>query len=168
MYIYERKEWPEFHWEPGNDGRPAWRSAPPARALLGRMEALGFQLREEATLQTLTEDVVKTSEIEGEKLDTDQVRSSLARRMGIDIGALPQIDRNVEGIVEVMLDATRKYDKPLSQERLFGWHAALFPTGRSGMQRITVGGWRTKQSGAMQVVSGPIGREKVHYEAPLP
>ena len=109
------------------------------------MEALGFQLREEATLQTLTQDVVKTSEIEGEKLDTHQVRSSLARRMGIDIGALPQIDRNVEGIVEVMLDATRKYDKPLSQERLFGWHAALFPTGRSGMQRITVGGWRTKR-----------------------
>ena len=130
------------------------------------MESLGFQLREEAALQTLTQDVVKTSEIEGEKLDALQVRSSLARRMGIDVGALPQLDRNVEGIVEVMLDATRKHAAPLSAERLFGWHAALFPTGRSGMRRSTVGGWRTEQSGAMQVVSGPIGRERVHYEAP--
>jgi Fic family protein len=134
--------------------------------LLGRMEALGFQLREEATLQTLTQDVVKTSEIEGEKLDAGQVRSSLARRMGLDIGALPPMDRNVEGIVDVMLDATHKHDEPLTPERLCGWHAALFPTGRSGMRRITVGAWRTQQSGSMQVVSGPIGREKVHYEAP--
>ncbi len=134
--------------------------------LLGRMESLGFQLREVATLQTLTQDVVKTSEIEGEKLDAETVRSSLARRMGLDIGALRPLDRNVEGIVEVMLDATRKFDKPLTQERLFGWHAALFPTGRIGMQRMTVGAWRPKESGAMQVVSGPIGREKVHCEAP--
>jgi Fic family protein len=110
--------------------------------------------------------VVKTSEIEGEKLDAVQVRSSLARRMGMDIGALPPIDRNIEGIVEIMLDATRKHDEPLTEERLFGWHSALFPTGRSGMRRITVGAWRTEQSGPMQVVSGPIGREKVHYEAP--
>jgi Fic family protein len=130
------------------------------------MESLGFELREEATLQTLTADVVKTSEIEGEKLDVQTVRSSIARRMGLDIGALRPIDRNVEGIVDIMLDATRKHDKPLSQERLFGWHTALFPTGRSGMHRITVGAWRTKESGAMQVVSGAIGREKVHYEAP--
>jgi Fic family protein len=134
--------------------------------LLGRMEALGFQLREEATLQALTLDVVKTSQIEGEKLDAGQVRSSLARRMGMDIGALPPIDRTVEGIVEVMLDATRKHDAPLTEERLFSWHAALFPTGRSGMRRIVVGAWRTKDSGDMQVVSGPIGRETVHYEVP--
>jgi Fic family protein len=166
MYIHERKDWPEFKW---NQAALADLLADVRHLqgrLLGRMEALGFQLREEATLQTLTQDVVKTSEIEGEKLDAVQVRSSLARRMGLDIGALPHIDRNVEGIVEVMLDATRKHDAPLKPERLFDWHAALFPTGRSGMRRITVGAWRTKQSGAMQVVSGPIGREKVHYEAP--
>jgi Fic family protein len=134
--------------------------------LLGHMEQLGFQLREEATLQTLTQDIVKTSEIEGEKLEAAQVRSSLARRMGIDIGALAVIDRNVEGIVEIMLDAVRSYNSPLTNERLFAWHAALFPTGRSGMRHIVVGGWRTKDSGDMQVVSGPIGRETIHYEAP--
>jgi Fic family protein len=130
------------------------------------MEALGFKLREEAVLQTLTQDVVKTSEIEGEQLDATQVRSSLARRLGIDIGALPPTDRNVEGIVEVMLDATRNYDAPLTAERLFGWHAALFPTGRSGMTRIRVGDWRDDSTGPMQVVSGPYGRERVHYTAP--
>jgi Fic family protein len=130
------------------------------------MDALGFGLREETTLQTLTQDVIKTSEIEGEKLDAGQVRSSIARRLGMDIGAAPAIDRNVEGIVEVMLDATRKHASPLTEERLFAWHSALFPTGRSGMQRITVGAWRTKASGPMQVVSGAIGKEWVHYEAP--
>jgi Fic family protein len=134
--------------------------------LLGRMEGLGFQLRGEATLTTLTQDVIKTTEIEGEKLDPEQVRSSIAKRLGIDIGGSPRIGRNVEGIVEVMLNATGKYDTPLSDERLFAWHAALFPTGRSGMQAIVVGGWRTASSGAMQVVSGPLGREQVHYEAP--
>ncbi|MEI7807970.1 MAG: Fic family protein [Verrucomicrobiota bacterium] len=166
MYIHERKEWPEFRW---NQSALTGRLAEVRHAqgrLLGRMETLGFPLREEATLQTLTQDVLKTSEIEGEKLDAGQVRSSLARRMGLDIGALPSIDRNVEGIVEVMLNATRQHNEPLTQERLFGWHAALFPTGRTGMRRITVGAWRTQKSGPMQVVSGPIGREKVHYEAP--
>ena len=166
MYIHERKEWPEFHWDQAALADLLADVRHLQGRLLGRMEEIGFRLREEATLQTLTEDVVKTSEIEGEKLDAAQVRSSIARRLGLDIGALPRVDRNVEGIVEVMLDATRKYDKPLTQERLFGWHAALFPTGRSGMQRITVGGWRTAESGAMQVVSGAVGREKVHYEAP--
>lgn len=166
MYIHERKEWPEFHWDQAALADLLADVRHLQGRLLGRMEELGFQLREEATLQTLTQDVVKTSEIEGEKLDAAQVRSSIARRLGLDIGALPRVDHNVEGIVEVMLDATRKYDKPLTQERLFGWHAALFPTGRSGMQRITVGGWRTAESGAMQVVSGAVGREKVHYEAP--
>ena len=134
--------------------------------LIGRMESLGFKLREEAVLQTLTQDVVKTSEIEGEALDATQVRSSLARRLGIDIGALPLTDRNVEGIVEVMLDATRNYMAPLTAERLFDWHAALFPTGRSGMTRICVGDWRDDSSGPMQVVSGPVGREHVHFAAP--
>jgi Fic family protein len=166
MYIHELKEWPEFHWERAKLADLLAEVRHGQGRLLGRMESLGFGLREEATLQTLTQDVVKTSEIEGEKLDTEQVRSSIARRLGLDIGATGPVDRNVEGIVEVMLDATRKYDAALTAERLFGWHAALFPTGRSGMQRITVGGWRTAASGAMQVVSGPIGRETVHYEAP--
>jgi len=166
MYIHERKKWPEFHWDQTKLAPLLAEVCHWQGRLLGRMEALGFQLREEATLQTLTQDAVKTSEIEGEKLDAAQVRSSLARRMGMDIGALPPIDRNVEGIVEVMLDATRQHDAPLTQERLFVWHSALFPTGRSGMRRIVVGAWRTKDSGDMQVVSGPIGRETVHYEAP--
>ena len=130
------------------------------------MEALGFKLREEAVLQTLTQDVLKTSEIEGEQLDAIQVRSSLARRLGIYIGALPPADRNVEGIVEVMLDATRNYDISLTAERLFGWYAALFPTGRSGMTRIRVGDWRDDGTGPMQVVSRPYGRERVHCTAP--
>ena len=134
--------------------------------LLGRMEALGFSLRQEAGLETLTLDVVKTSEIEGETLNAQQVRSSIARRLGIDIaGAVPS-DRNVEGVVEMMVDATLKFERPLSAERLFGWHAALFPTGHSGIQRITVGGWRDDANGPMQVVSGPMGREGVHHEAP--
>ena len=123
--------------------------------LFGRMEALGFPLRSEAMLQTLTEDVIKSSEIEGEILDRDQVRSSLARRLGMDIGALAPADRNVEGVVEMMLDATQKYSEPLTAERLFGWHAALFPTGRSGMHKIIAGGWRDDKTGPMQVVSGP-------------
>ena len=134
--------------------------------LVGRMEALGFPLRNEAALQTLTEEVVKSGEIEGETLDREQVRSSIARRLGIDVGAVARSDRHVEGVVEMMLDATEKYDEPLTDERLFGWHAALFPTGRSGMAKIVVGAWRDDRSGPMQVVSGPIGRERVHYQAP--
>ncbi len=130
------------------------------------MEALGFQLRQEAVLQTLTEDVVESSEIEGEKLDARQVRSSIARRLGMDVGGLEAPDRHVEGVVEMMLDATRHYDAPLTAERLFAWHASLFPTGRSGMRKIRVGAWRDDGTGPMQVVSGPIGRERVHFEAP--
>lgn len=166
MYIHERTEWPEFRWEQTSLTRLLAGVRHLQGRLLGRMEGLGFQLREEATLQSLTQDVVKSSEIEGEKLDIETVRSSIARRMGLEIGALRPIDRNVEGIVDIMLDATRQHEKPLTQERLFGWHSALFPTGRSGLQRITVGAWRSRESGAMQVVSGPIGREKVHFEAP--
>jgi Fic family protein len=166
MYIHEHKEWPELTW---NQAKLAGLLAEVRHLqgrLMGRMDALGFDLQAAATLQTLTQDVVKTSEIEGEKLDAEQVRSSIARRLGVDIGAALKIDRNVEGMVEVMLDATRQYRMPLTEDRLFGWHAALFPTGRSGMQHITVGGWRTEASGPMQVVSGPIGREWIHYEAP--
>ena len=130
------------------------------------MEALGFNLRQEAVLQTLTEDVLKSSEIEGEKLDPAQVRSSIARRLGMDIGALKPADRNVEGVVEMMLDATRHYDQPLTDERLFAWHASLFPTGRSGMTKIKAGAWRDDSTGPMEVVSGSIGKEKVHFQAP--
>jgi Fic family protein len=130
------------------------------------MEALGFKLRQEAVLKTLTEDVLKSSAIEGEQLDAEQVRSSIVRRLGMDIGGLKPVDRNVEGVVEMMLDATGQYEQPLTTERLFGWQAALFPTGRSGMRRIRVGVWREDSSGPMQVVSGAIGREHVHFEAP--
>ena len=166
MYIHERKNWPDFTWDHAAITTLLSDARHTQGRLLGKMEGLGFQLREEATLATLTQDVIKTSEIEGQKLDAQQVRSSIARRMGIEIAALPQVDRNVEGIVEVMLDATRHHQMLLDQDRLFGWHAALFPTGRSGMRKITVGGWRTDATGPMQVVSGAFGREKVHYEAP--
>jgi Fic family protein len=130
------------------------------------MENLGFSLRAEATLQTLTTEIIKSSEIEGEMLDQDSVRSSIARRLGMDIGALAPADRNVEGVVEMTLDATQNYSAPLTAPRLFGWHAALFPTGYSGMRKITVARWRDDSRGPMQVVAGPIGRERVHFEAP--
>lgn len=165
-YIHQLDAWPRFRWQ--DEGLSARLAAVRHRQgrLSGRMEALGFPAKTEAVLQTLTEDVLKSSEIEGETLDRDQVRSSIARRLGLDIGALTPVDRNVEGVVEMMLDATQRYDQPLTPERLFGWHAALFPTGRSGLAKITVGAWRRDEGGAMQVVSGPVGRERVHYEAP--
>lgn len=166
MYIWEQPDWPKLTWQDATIAAPLAAVRHDQGRLIGRMEALGFKLREEAVLQTLTQDVVKTSEIEGEQLDASQVRSSLARRLGIDIGALPPTDRNVEGIVEVMLDATRNYEALLTTERLFAWHAALFPTGRSGMTRIRVGDWRDDSMGPMQVVSGPYGRERVHFAAP--
>jgi Fic family protein len=167
MYIHEQKDWPQLHW----DSKALSSLLADVRhrqgRLLGQMQALGFKLKEEAVLQTLTADVVKSSEIEGEKLDPEAVRSSIARRLGMDIGGLIPSDRNIDGVVEMMLDATRHYTKPLNDERLFGWHACLFPSGRSGMTRINTGKWRDDKSGAMQVVSGPIGRETVHYEAPV-
>lgn len=166
MYIHERKGWPKLTWDHAALADILAEVRHLQGKLLGRMEALGFSLRAEATLQTLTNDVIKTSEIEGEKLDSEQVRSSIARRLGMDVGGMIPASRDVEGIVEMMLDATGRYDAPLTKERLFDWHAALFPTGRSGMQRIIVGNWRNEQSGPMEVVSGPYGREKVHYEAP--
>lgn len=165
-YMHELTEWPRFRWD--RTGLAELLAAVRHRQgrLLGRMEGLGLKLRAEATLRSLTEEVVKSSEIEGEVLNRDQVRSSLARRLGIDIGALAPADRHVEGVVEMMLDATENYNDPLTAERLFGWHVALFPTGHSGMRKITVGAWRTEQAGPMQVVSGPTGRERVHFEAP--
>jgi Fic family protein len=134
--------------------------------LLGRMEGLGFVLRNQATLQVLTEDVLKTSEIEGQQLNPDTVRSSIARRLGVDTGALVSADRHVDGLVEMVLDATGGFANSLTRERLFGWHAALFPTGYSGLAKIKIGDWRDDSDGPMQVVSGPIGRQKIHYEAP--
>jgi len=166
MYIHEIEQWPAFSWDERRLSPLLAKVRHAQGRLLGRMEALGFQTREEATLQTLTHDVVQTSQIEGERLDARQVRSSLARRMGLDIGALPPTDRNVEGIVEVLLDATRNHAAEWTVERLFAWHAALFPTGRSGLRPIVVGGWRTARSGDMQVISGAMGRETVHFEAP--
>jgi Fic family protein len=165
-YIHELKDWPGFAWDHGKLVQKLAAVRNRQGRLTGRMEELGFRLRTEANLEALTEEVTKSSEIEGEVLNRDQVRSSLARRLGVDIGALTPVERNVEGIVEMMLDATGKYDARLTSDRLFGWHAALFPTGRSGMTKITVGNWRTEESGPMQVVSGPVGRERVHYEAP--
>ena len=165
-YIHELEGWPAFTWNAEAVFRPLAAVSRRQGLLIGRMEALGFPLREEAVLQSLTQEVVKSSEIEGEVLDPGQVRSSLARRLGIDAGALAPVDRNVEGMVEMMLDATQRYAEPLTEDRLFGWHAALFPTGRSGLSRIVVGGWRDDANGPMRVVSGPIGRERVHFEAP--
>ena len=166
MFIWEITNWPQFSWNQADISKLLAQTRHRQGILLGRMKALGFALRAEATLKILTEDVIKTSEIEGEKLDPDQVRSSIARRLGMDIAGLIPADRDVDGIVELMLDATGNFEKPLTKERLFDWHAALFPTGRSGMHRIRVGTRRDDHAGPMQVVSGPIGREKTHFTAP--
>lgn len=165
-YIHQLDDWPAFRWDHAAVSGPLAAVRHRQGRLTGRMDALGFELRSEAVLETLTADVVKSSEIEGEILERSQVRSSIARRLGMDIGGLPPVDRNVEGVVEMTLDAVGAFDRPLTSERLFGWHAALFPTGRSGMLRIAVGRWRDEEAGPMQVVSGPFGREKVHFEAP--
>jgi Fic family protein len=166
MYIHELPGWPGFNWSQDRLAEPLAAVRHRQGRLMGHMEALGFKLRQEAVLETLSADVIKSSEIEGERLDAEQVRSSIARRLGLDIGALKPADRDVEGIVEMMLDATRRYDQPLTAERLLAWHASLFPTGRSGMTRIRVGMWRDDRTGPMQVVSGPVGREHVYFEAP--
>ncbi len=166
MWIHEHQNWPNFTWKAETLTSKLADIRHRQGRLLGRMEGLGFELKQEATLMTLTSDVVKSSAIEGENLNPEEVRSSIARRLGIDIAELIPANRDVESIVEMMLDATQRFFKPLTKERLFDWHAALFPTGRSGMHRITVGGWRTIDAGPMQVVSGHIGSEKVHFEAP--
>ena len=164
--IHEDADWPRFYWSRNKLAEQLATIRHQQGRLLGRMEALGLGFRQEAVFHTLIEDVVKTSEIEGEKLDRGQVRSSIARRLGLEIGGLKGIDRNVEGVVDMMLDATGRFLEPLTAERLWGWHAALFPTGRSGMKRIRTGAWRDDSNGPMQVVSGPVGRERVHYQAP--
>lgn len=165
-HIHELPDWPEFHWDSARLAGPLATFCQRRGLLVGRMETLPLSLRAEVTLQTLTLDVLKSSEIEGEILDRDRARSSIARRLGMDIGALAPADRNVEGVVEMILDATQKFSAPLIAERLFGWHAALFPTGYSGMRKIAVARWRDDSSGGMQVVSGALGRERVHFEAP--
>ena len=165
-YIHLLPDWTSFRWRAADVTAPLAAVRHRQGRLIGRMESLGFELRSEAILVTLTDDVVKSSEIEGEDLDREQVRSSIARRLGMDIAGAVQWDRNVEGVVEMMLDATQNFAQPLTEGRMFDWHAALFPTGRSGMSRITVGAWRLDEEGPMQVVSGPYGREKLHYQAP--
>jgi len=166
MWIHEHQDWPNFTWDAEILASKLADIRHRQGRLLGRMEVLGFELKREASLSTLTNDVVKSSAIEGENLNPEEVRSSIARRLGIDTAGLIPASPDVEGIVEMMLDATQQFSKPLTKDRLFDWHAALFPTGRSGMHKITVGGWRTVEAGPMQVVSGPIGKEKVHFEAP--
>ena len=166
IYIHQRDDWPSFRWDEAGLAPLLAAVRHDQGRLLGRMEGLGFRLRGEADLAVMTAEVVKSSAIEGERLNDREVRSSLARRLGIDLGGDAPVSRAVEGVVELMLDATRNYAEPLTEERLFGWHAALFPTGRSGMRRITVGVWRPAEVGPMQVVSGRLGREKVHFEAP--
>lgn len=165
-YIHELPEWPRLRVDQQRLATTLAAVRHKQGRLLGRMEALGFPLQQEAVLQTLTEDVVKSSDIEGEKLEASQVRSSVARHLGMDLGGMDAVDRQVEGVVEMMLDATRNYDQPLTAVRLFRWHSSLFLTGRSGMRNLRVGAWRDAGTGPMQVVSGPVGRERIHYEAP--
>lgn len=166
-YIHQLPGWPSFKWNTEIINGLLSEVRHQQGKLLGRMENLGFDLQSEATLQTLTLDVLKSSEIEGELLDAAQVRSSIARRLGIDIARMVTADRYIEGVVEMMLDATQHFEKPLSEERLYGWHAALFPSGRSGMHKIVVGAWRDNlPNDPMQVVSGAMGKETIHYEAP--
>jgi len=166
MYLYNNQDWPIFKWNSekllpllsyvrNRQGR-----------LIGKMGALGFELRNEANLEILTQEIIKSTEIEGEILNREQVRSSIARRLGLEISGLVYSERNVDGIVDLMIDATKNFDQELNKERLFSWHAALFPTGHSGMHKIILGNWRDDSAGPMQVVSGVLGKEKVHYQAP--
>lgn len=165
-FIHQKDNWPEFTWN-SNDFLDLLSEARNLQGrLIGKMETLGFDLRNEALLDTLTLDVLKSSEIEGEFLNPDQVRSSIARRLGMEIAGAVDSDRSVEGVVEMMIDAAQKCFEPLTTDRLFGWHAALFPTGRSGMYKITVADWRKDTTGPMQVISGAMGKEKVHFQAP--
>ena len=165
-YIWQSKDWPDWRYDLAALAEPLAQVSRAQGLLIGRLADVGIALRDQASLVVLTEDVVKTSEIEGEQLNVASVRSSIARRLGVDIGALAPVDRHVEGVVEMVLDATANCNVPLSRERLFGWHAALFPTGYSGLSKLNVGAWRDDASGPMQVVSGPVGRQRVHFEAP--
>lgn len=166
VYIWQRPDWPQWRFDPAKLAKMLAQVHVAQGQLQGRLSHLGVPTREQASLKALTQDVLKSSEIEGEMLDPAAVRSSLARRLGVDIGALAPTDRHVDGVVEMVLDATANYTQPMTRERLFGWHAALFPTGRSGLSPIRTAAWRDDASGPMQVVSGPVGRRKIHFEAP--
>jgi Fic family protein len=166
LYIWQADDWPDWRYDQAKLAIPLAQVSRAQGLLIGRLADVGMALRDQASLSALTEDVLKTSQIEGEQLNVDAVRSSIARRLGVDIGALAPVDRNVEGVVEMVLDATTHCAAPLTAERLFSWHAALFPTGYSGLARIRVGAWRDDASGPMQVVSGPLHRQRVHYQAP--
>ena len=165
-YIWQANDWPSWRYDLAALATPLADVSRAQGLLMGRLADVGMALRDQASLSALTEDVIKTSEIEGEQLNVESVRSSIARRLGVDIGALAPVDRHVEGVVEMVLDATANCDAPVTRDRLFGWHAALFPTGYAGLAQINVGGWRDDTSGPMQVVSGPLGRQRVHFEAP--
>jgi Fic family protein len=166
MYIWEQPEWPYFTWDDGRLLEPLAAARLKQGRLLGSMARLGFDLKLEAQLEALTEDVIKSSEIEGEVLDRDSVRSSIARRLGLPAAAVAPADRRTEGVVEMMLDATENYEASLTPERLFSWQAAFFPTGYSGLHKVKTGAWRDDSEGPIEVVSGPIGRQRVHYRAP--
>jgi Fic family protein len=166
VYIWQAADWPTWRFDLAALAQPLADVSRAQGLLMGRLADVGLALRDQASLSALTEDVIKTSEIEGEQLDVQSVRSSIARRLGVDIGALAPVDRHVEGVVEMVLDATANSHAPVTRERLFGWHAALFPTGYSGLGRIRVGRWRDDAAGPMQVVSGPLQRQRVHFEAP--
>lgn len=165
-FIHANKGWPNLDWDAGDVTPGLVRARHKQGLLLGRMRQLGFALQAEAAVEVLTSDVVQSSAIEGERLDQADVRSSIARRLGLPDGAARRANRDVEGVVEVMLDATRNPTQPITERRLCGWHAALFPVGYSGTRPIAVGSWRPVEAGPMQVVSGPIGRERIHFEAP--
>ena len=166
LYIWQAFDWPGWRYDLAALSEPLAEVSRAQGLLLGRLADVGMALRDQASLEALTEDVVKTSEIEGEILNVQSVRSSVARRLGVDIGAVDSVDRHIDGVVEMVVDATSRSTAALSAERLFGWHAALFPTGYSGMTKITTANWRDDANGPMQVVSGPVGRRKVHFEAP--
>lgn len=165
-YIWQADDWPNWRYNLSALTGPLTEVSRAQGLLMGRLADVGLALRDQASLAALTEDVVKTSEIEGEVLNVESVRSSIARRLGVDIGAVAPVDRHVEGVVEMALDATSRSAEALTAERLFGWHAALFPTAYSGMNKISVGQWRDDAGGPMQVISGPVGRRKVHFQAP--
>ena len=165
-YIWRSPDWPAMHYDLAALSALMAEVGRAQGVLAGRLADVGLQVRAQASLAALTEDVVKTSEIEGEHLNVDSVRSSIARRLGVDIGGLSPVDRHVDGVVEMVLDATTECQVPMTAQRLFGWHAALFPTGYSGLSRIKIGAWRDDARGPMQVVSGAVGRQRVHFEAP--
>ncbi|SFT77100.1 Fic family protein [Algoriphagus locisalis] len=165
-YIHQKQQWPIFTWEITSLIKPLSEVRNLQGRLIGKMESLGFELQNEAQLDAFSLDVIKSSEIEGEILSLDQVRSSIARKLGMEIAGSIESDRDVDGMVDMMVDATKNCFAPLTQERLFDWHAALFPTGRSGMYKLRVADWRNDTTGPMQVVSGALGKEKIHFEAP--